>query len=51
MERRGEGIVDQLPMTILALEGNARNVQFAIAHITDGEGAFRAAAGFHSPEA
>jgi len=35
MQRRRERIVDQLPMTVLALERHARHVQVAIADVTD----------------
>src|SRR5687768_17075235 len=51
MQCRGEGIVDQLPVAALALERNARHVQFAIAGVTDGDGAFRSTAGLYPAEA
>src|SRR5687768_13351136 len=51
MQRRREGIVDQFPVAILALERNVRHVQFAIASVTEGDGTLRSTAGPYTTEA
>jgi hypothetical protein len=51
MQRRREWIVDQLPVTVLALERNASHMQVAIANVTDGYCALSATAGPYSAEA
>ena len=51
MQSRREWIVDQLPVTVLALERNASHVQVAIADVADGDCALGAAAGPYSAEA
>ena len=35
MQRRRERVVDQLPVRLLCLNGDARHVQLAVAHIAD----------------
>ena len=50
MQLRREGIVQDLPVTALALETHAGHVQGALADIADGEGAICAAAGVHAAE-
>jgi hypothetical protein len=51
VQGRREGVVDQLPVMVLALERNAGHMELAVAHITDGYGALGTAAGLHSAEA
>ncbi len=51
MQRRGKGIVDKLPMLMLAANGNAGHVQVTIAHVADGESPFGDTAGLHAGEA
>src|SRR6266481_2683850 len=51
MQGRGEGVVDQLPVLARALEGDARDVQIAIAHIAYRDGALPEATGLHAADA
>jgi len=51
MERGWEGISNELPVGIPALEFDALDVELAVAGVADGEGALGAAAGFDSAEA
>ncbi len=51
VQRCRERIVDQLPMTVFALERDARDVQTAFTDVTDGDGTLRATARLHSAEA
>jgi len=48
VQLRRERIVEQPPMTALALEVHAGHVQSAVADVTDGNGAICATAGVHA---
>ncbi len=44
MQRRGEGVVDQLPVFALTLECNAGHMKLAVAYVADRDGALPEAA-------
>jgi len=50
MKRRGEEIIDQLPMMTLSLERFARDIQLAVTYVTDVYRAFRTAIGLYPTE-
>ena len=50
MQRRRKGIINQFPMAVLVFERNARDIQLAIAHVTDRNRTLFPAARLHATD-